>query len=60
MTTDRLTQRIKEILRNGDAETKGEVRTMLEEDLGQSFSSRKKEINELIDQGGNSIETFLA
>ena len=56
VTSDQLKHKITVILRNGDVETKGEVREKLEEDLGQSLSSRKREVNEIIDEVMNELD----
>ena len=47
---DDLKLRITAILRKGDVQKKGDVRTTLEQELGQGLSSRKQEINEMIDE----------
>ena len=48
--------RITKILRKGDIQLRGEVRTKLEEEIGQSLSSRKTEVNELIDEVTDELE----
>ena len=58
VTSDELTRRIRHILRKANLQktTKRNVRDKLEEDLNKDLSSRKREVNDLIDEVMNEFE----
>ena len=58
VTSDNLKHRITTILRQADLATmkKGDVRRQLEDDLGLTLSSRKEEINGLIDEAVKELD----